>query len=381
MNTKIILIGNYIPDNQYSMVIFEKLMAEGYTKSKLGFSISVIRPSTIFGKGRLNSPSLIKWLGYVDKFLLFPVQLVFKSSVNFILFRKVHYHICDHSNAFYLHFLPKNKTLISCHDVIAIRAGLGYTDTYCSTTKSGVLLQRIILNALSGAKKLATVSEFTMNQLIAIDTKPNVKKNWSIIHNALSKKFMPSTDENIEELLNKFGSLRGKAIILHVGSDLERKNRKLLVRMIHELENDWDGLLVLAGAPLNAELLYLIKKLKVTDRILQIHRPTDTEIITLYSMCHAMIFPSYSEGFGWPIIEAQACGAPVITSNKAPMMTEVGGTAALYADPEEPISFVDQFRKLNNKEFREEVIRLGYENAKRFDFENTMLQYVELITK
>jgi glycosyltransferase involved in cell wall biosynthesis len=94
-----------------------------------------------------------------------------------------------------------------------------------------------------------------------------------------------------------------------------------------------------------------------------------------------MIFPSYSEGFGWPIIEAQACGAPVITSNKAPMMTEVGGNAALYADPDDPISFANQFRKLNNEVFRADVIRLGFENAKRFNFENTINQYIELIQK
>jgi glycosyltransferase involved in cell wall biosynthesis len=94
-----------------------------------------------------------------------------------------------------------------------------------------------------------------------------------------------------------------------------------------------------------------------------------------------MVFPSYSEGFGWPIIEAQACGAPVITSNKAPMMSEVGGEAALYADPDNAFSFAEEFRKLKNEDFREEVIRLGYENAKRFDFEKTMGQYVELIAK
>jgi glycosyltransferase involved in cell wall biosynthesis len=85
--------------------------------------------------------------------------------------------------------------------------------------------------------------------------------------------------------------------------------------------------------------------------------------------------------FGWPIIEAQACGAPVITSNKAPMMAEVGGTAALYADPDDASAFANQFRKLYNKEFRKEVIGLGYENTKRFDFSQTMRQYVQLIEK
>ncbi|REH01897.1 glycosyltransferase family 4 protein [Flavobacterium aquicola] len=377
MITKVILIGNYKPDKQFSMQIFEALMAEGYKKSKL--QVSVIRPSEIFRKLAFNKPSLIKWLAYIDKFLLFPVELIGLRSINFILSRKVSYHICDHSNAFYLYFLPKSKTIITCHDVLAIRAGLGFTDTYCTATKSGEVLQKIILRALSGANKLAAVSKFTLNQLIAIDNKPYISKNWTYIHNALSEKFMPYQEDQILDVLNKFQQLKDKAIILHVGSDLERKNRKLLIHMIYELQNNWNGILVLAGENLNTELQELIKKLNVSDHILQIHNPTDKEIIALYSMCDAMIFPSYSEGFGWPIIEAQACGAPVITSNKAPMMNEVGGNAALYADPDDAKSFADQFLKFSDKEFRNEIIRLGYENAKRFDFDSTVRKYVELI--
>lgn len=377
MSAKIILIGNYKIDNQYSMLIFEALLAEGYIKSKL--DISVIRPSEIFGKLSFKRLSLIKWLGYIDKFLLFPMQILVLRLKNKILFNKVNYHICDHSNAFYLHFLPKNKTIITCHDVLAIRAGLGYSDTYCYATKSGRVLQKVILNALSGAKKLVAVSEFTLNQLYAIDTKPNITKKWICIHNALSEKFKALPENHRHEVLDKFPFLKDSPIILHVGSDLERKNRKLLVYLIYELQNDWNGLLVFAGEPLNAELAGLIEKLNISDRVLQIHHPTDREIIGLYSMCQAMIFPSFSEGFGWPIIEAQACGAPVITSNKAPMMNEVGGVAALYADPDDVISFAEQFRKFNNEGFRKEVIRLGYENTKRFDFEKTISQYVKLI--
>ncbi|TRX23002.1 glycosyltransferase family 4 protein [Flavobacterium franklandianum] len=377
MIKEIILIGNYKPDNQFSMRIFEELMAEGYAKSKL--QARVIRPYKIFRNLGFKSPILQKWFGYVDKFLVFPFQLYYIRSLNFILSKRVGYHICDHSNAFYLYFLPKNKTIITCHDVLAIRAGLGFTDTYCSATKSGKVLQKIILKAISRAKKLAAVSEFTLNQLTEIDTLPRLNKKWICIHNAISKNFEAMEVNQVQEILSKYQLQNDKPLLLHVGSDLVRKNRKLLIHLIDELQDDWDGLLVLAGEPLNIELLNLIEKLKVSDRIVQLDRPTDIEIIALYSICQAMVFPSYSEGFGWPIIEAQACGAPVITSNKAPMMDEVGGNAALYANPDDVISFADQLRKLNSEPFRKKVIRLGYINTKRFDFENTIRQYIELI--
>ncbi len=377
MTAKIVLIGNYKSDKQYSMQIFEELMAEGYKKSK--FHVSVIRPNEVLINFAFNKIILMKWLGYTDKFILFPIKLLIIQVSNFILRKRVSYHICDHSNAIYLYFLPKNKTLITCHDVLAIRAGLGFSDTYCSTTKSGVFLQKIILKALSGANKLAAVSEFTLNQLKQIDRKPNISKNWICIHNALSEKFAPLEEVEIQKLLNKFKLLKDKDLILHVGSDLERKNRKLLIYMIYELQKDWDGLVIFAGEKLNSELLELIQKLNISNRIVQINNPSDREIIALYSHCQAMIFPSYSEGFGWPIIEAQACGAPVITTCKAPMMSEVGGKAALYADPDSPTDFINQFLKLNNQLFRNEIISLGYQNSKRFDFDNTMRQYVELL--
>ncbi len=373
----IILLGNYKPDNQFSMRIFAELMEEGYKKS--GNNVTLIRPDVFFSK--LSSPksSLFKWLGYIDKFIFFPIKLLVLRCKFLLSYQTVYYHICDHSNAFYLYFLPKKKTLITCHDVLAIQSGLGFTDTYCSTTKSGVVLQKIILNALCSSKKLATVSEYTLNQLKIIDTNPTITKKWKSIHNALSNKFKPSNNDEIEKLLNKYKQLRNQEFILHVGSSLERKNRILLVKLIYELKKDWNGLLVFAGDSLSTEILELIDKLKVTDKILQIYRPEHNEIISLYSTCQVMVFPSYSEGFGWPIIEAQACGAPVITSNKAPMMTEVGGNAALYADPNDPLSFVKQFQKLKNKEFRDEVIRLGFENAKRFNFDNTINQYINFI--
>jgi glycosyltransferase involved in cell wall biosynthesis len=377
MSKKIILIGNYKPDKQCSMLIFEALMMEGYIK--LEQSVAVIRPIEIIGKLSFVSASLFKWLGYIDKFVFFPLFILLFRFKNILLFRSVNYHICDHSNAFYLYFLPKQKTIITCHDVLAIRASLGFTDTYCSTSKSGKILQKIILNALSGATKLAAVSEFTLNQLKNIDSKPMQSKKWICIHNALSDKFKPLQREQLLKVLDLFQELKGQNIILHVGSDLERKNRKLLLHMMHELPRSWEGKLVLAGEPLNIDLTNLITKLQLTDRVVQIHRPTDLEIVALYSYCEAMVFPSYSEGFGWPIIEAQACGAPVITTNKAPMMSEVGGIAALYADPDVAKSFVDQLMKLQNLEFRKERILLGYENAKRFNFDHTVNQYLELL--
>ena len=75
-------------------------------------------------------------------------------------------------------------------------------------------------------------------------------------------------------------------------------------------------------------LLQIIFELSVIEVV----EPSDEDLRSLYSGAAALLFPSLYEGFGWPLIEAQSCGCPVITSNRSPM-TEVAGSAALYIDP------------------------------------------------
>ena len=62
---------------------------------------------------------------------------------------------------------------------------------------------------------------------------------------------------------------------------------------------------------------------------------SNPELEALYSLAEGLIFPSWEEGFGWPIAEAQACGCPVFASDRAPL-TEAGGTAAVYFNPNDP---------------------------------------------
>jgi glycosyltransferase involved in cell wall biosynthesis len=373
----IVLITNYLPDNQFSMNIFAELMKLSYEKS--GIKIKIIRPKPFFMYLNFNKTKINKWLGYIDKFILFPIQILLFRFCNFLIQNHIQYHICDHSNAFYIYFLPKNKTIITCHDMLAILAGLGYQDTYCRSTKTGKILQKIILNALLYSNKIATVSKFTLNQLKSIEKNQGINKHRVVIHNVISNKFVPAPFNQIKKLHDKYGKLKNREFILHVGSNLERKNRKLLINLIFELKNEWDGIIVFAGESLSKELIDLTIKLNVKERVLSIIRPDDNEIRALYSSCSALVFPSYSEGFGWPIIEAQACGAPVITSNMAPMMNEVGGDAALYANPDDAKSFANQFLKLLEKEFKKDVIQLGFKNAQRFNFKNSISQYLELI--
>ena len=78
-----------------------------------------------------------------------------------------------------------------------------------------------------------------------------------------------------------------------------------------------------------------VSALNLADAVIWLSDLTNEQVCALYSTARGLIFPSFMEGFGWPIIEAMACGCPVFTSNRAPM-TEIGGDAARYFDPNDP---------------------------------------------
>ena len=102
------------------------------------------------------------------------------------------------------------------------------------------------------------------------------------------------------------------------------------------------------------------------------------EVVRLYQDCDAVLFPSLYEGFGMPILEGQAVGRPVLTSNRDPMR-QVAGEGALLVDPDEVDSIRNGIQRLlREPELRSELVRRGFENVKRYAPEAVAAQYAEL---
>ena len=103
----------------------------------------------------------------------------------------------------------------------------------------------------------------------------------------------------------------------------------------------------------------LIKKLELKNSIINLVNLNSKNICALYSQAEALIFPSLTEGFGWPIIEAQACGCLVFTSKFKPM-TEVGGNSVYYLNPYKKI---ESAKIINTKlKFKKLIIKKGFKN-------------------
>jgi len=370
-DARIILIGNYQPDKQESMQRFARMLEGGFQQA--GYKTEIWYPTVFLGAASGN-----KWLGYVDKWILYPLVIRWLLFSKQLKSNQIRFHICDHSNAPYLKYLPADRTSITCHDVLAIRGALGYDDAHCSASGTGKMLQMWILRHLKRAERLASVSQLTLTQLRELAQNQEAEKSsWRVIHNAYNADFKPMAVEPIKALLHPYGLAANTPFLLHVGSGLPRKNRRLLLDMVVSMGKQWAGYICYAGKAVDESLMAHADSLGLRDRIISVINPDHETLVALYSACDAFLFPSFSEGFGWPVIEAQACGAPVIASGLAPM-PEVSGGAAMYADPFVPQTFADAFLKLKDKRIRTDLIQRGFENARRFELKQIVSDYLNL---
>ncbi len=147
--------------------------------------------------------------------------------------------------------------------------------------------------------------------------------------------------------------------------------------MLAELKGRWNGIVCFAGQPIDAKLQQHMEAAGLERRIHSVIKPDHRTLTALYSGCQAFVFPSFSEGFGWPLIEAQACGVPVIASAIEPM-PEVSGGAALHADPHDAKAFAEAFLSLENADTRMRLIAEGHHNVTRFSLSHIARQYVQL---
>ena len=333
MPFKVLLIGNS-EEFQYSMKLFPEMLLRHLLEQ--GIPAELLCPKTVFGKLAPWTGPLGKWLFYIDKFLLFPVILSWR------LRRErgtVVVHICDHSNAMYVPRLAGFPHLVTCHDVMPIRSALGEIPQN-PTSRTGRLFQRLILAGLRKAGCIVCVSSATQAHLLRIAQIP--AERTRLIFNGLNYPYTPMPAAEARE---RFERLTGQEIapfLLHVGGDAWYKNRQGLLTLYAALRRRLRGAglpapkLIYAGPPLHRELApFLAGDPAMAHDVLGIQGAANEDLRALYSLAECLLFPSWDEGFGWPIVEAQACGCRVVTTGRPPM-TEVGGESAFYIDPADP---------------------------------------------
>lgn len=366
----VLLVGNYENDLHVSMNRYAAFMEKGLVQA--GHHVKTVRPQDCFGQLRPSYRGLGKWLGYIDKFGIFP--LVFRSALRWADV----VHIIDQGNSVYTKYLKSFPHLVTCHDLFAIRSALGEIPQN-PTRWTGRKLQQMILKGLREAQHIVCVSDATRKDLLRVAGIPECRV--SRVYNSLASGFSLMDQREAENRVRKLFIDPSQPFLLHVGGNQWYKNRLGVLRIFssfRKLSQDRHFTLVMVGKPWTSEMRRFVAEQGMRDVAVELTGVADEDLRALYSTATLMLFPSLQEGFGWPIIEAQACGCPVLTSDRSPM-NEVGGNAAVYCDPEEPESAaVIVKRALENLPSLRES---GLVNASRFDSSVTINSYLLLYEK
>ena len=366
----VLLIGNYPADQQQSMQRFAQMMLRSLTTA--GVAAELIAPRPVLGKVRWAGRFVAKWLGYIDKFLLFPRELKRRIARGVELV-----HICDHSNATYSRWIRNRPIVVTCHDLLAVRGALGEVpDTPASAT--GKYLQRWVLSGLAKASAIVCVSQATLRDVQRLVRQKDRCPRF--LHIPLGLNY-PYRRQECARARQSLAAIKGlaldRAFVLHVGSNLRMKNREGVLRVFALTKSDWRGQLVFAGEKLTPQLRSLGGQLGILDRIIEVENPPNELLEALYSSALVLLYPSRYEGFGWPIIEAQACGCPVICADREPM-SDIGGDAALTAPVEDEAAMARALLNLTDPTERACWSEKSLRNAQRFVADDPTAQYLAL---
>lgn len=367
----VLLIGNYSLDRQQSMQRFGTMMLHGLNNS--GIAAKLIVPQPRFGKFRGAGSFAAKWLGYIDKFVLFPRQL----RATFAKEKPSIVHICDHSNAMYGDWITNAPVVVTCHDLLAVRGALG-EETNCPASVTGKFLQRWILRGLRRATEVVCDSQATEADARRLVSRGAASPKIKLVRLGLNYPFRRLPDAEVSACLAKIPNFNQQLpFILHVGSNERRKNRGGVLRIFARNKEKWNAHLVFAGHALTPELLALAEDLGILDRVLQVPDTPDELLEALYNRAVALLYPSRFEGFGWPIIEAQACGCPVVCSN-APPLPETAGDAGLFHDVNDEEGFAADLLRLNSPAERANWSDKSLRSAQRFSTSQMISHYIDI---
>ena len=265
-----------------------------------------------------------------------------KRAAGFDLF-----HLMDHSYAQLAFELPAGRMVVTCHDL----------DTFRCLLEPGAeprprWFRAMAQRTLEGFQRAAHVICPSHATKAAV-----LRQGWfspdqvTVIHPGADPTFFSPPDAASIEAVAELTGAEHLPYLLHVGSTISRKRVEVLLQAFAGVVAELPGLrLVRVGGPLTDEQSELARKLGIAGSLVHAPNLTKTQLAAVYQKAALLLQPSGAEGFGLPVIEAMACGCPVVASDIAPLR-EAGGSAADYC----PVGDIDSWCRT--------VIRLLAERA------------------
>jgi len=238
------------------------------------------------------------------------------------------FHIADHSYSQLIHQLPAERTVVTCHDLDTFRCLLE-PEREPRSFLFRAMTQRI-LAGFRRAAKIACDSRWTRDEILSYRLVP--AERLEVVPAGVGPVFTPkadlAADAEVERMLG--GPDRRTVYLLHVGSTIRRKRIDVLLRTFARVHKELPATQLLrVGGPFDEPQLDLVRSLKLRDSVTVLPFLTAEVLAAVYRRATLLLLTSEAEGFGFPMIEAMACGTPAVVSD-LPVLRETGGTAAEY---------------------------------------------------
>lgn len=275
----------------------------------------------------------------------------------------------------------RGKFVVTIHDLILL-----HFPTVRSSTLSPIifwfkfLLYRLVIkSAIYRSKKIIAVSEFTKKDILENYKKISPEK-IEVTYEACEGDLLQSPYED-SKILERYDII--KPYIVYVGNAYPHKNLERLAIAFQEvIENKKNLKLVLVG---NEDYFYrrlknFVRDKKINNIVFAGYVP-DHDLDTIYFNAEIFIWPSLYEGFGLPPLEAMVGGVPVVSSDH-PCMKEILGDSAYYFNGRKKKEMAESIKKiLDSEELRNDLIRKGYEQVKKYSWEKMARKTLKIYTK
>jgi glycosyltransferase involved in cell wall biosynthesis len=273
----------------------------------------------------------------------------------------------------------QTRTLLTVHDLSFVLV----PETASPRLKQ--YLDRVVPRSVALADHILADSRATKNDLVNLyGTSP---EKITVLLSGVDPRFRPITDQARVNAVRQKYNLGTWPFLFTIGTVQPRKNYGRICEALHELSTEHPDLhLVIAGGKgwLDDPIYATVNRLGLSDRVHFIGFADDEDLPALYSTAATVPYVSLYEGFGLPVLEAMACGTPVVASNVS-SIPEVAGDAALLVPPADTHAIADALHKiLASPDMQQELISSGLQQASQFTWQRAAQQlkhiYQQLLT-
>lgn len=270
-----------------------------------------------------------------------------------------------HAPSYFAPLLCPCPLVLTVHDMLYLTQPQHYKDRLFS------LYARVFIKgAVRRAHIICTGSAYSKEQIKSAYgmTADRIR----VTHYGVHPRYEPQPEERLVPLRTKYRLDR--RYFLFVGAwDHPRKNLPRLIRAFRlfceNQRNDYELILVGPEGSGSSEVHALLSDPEAGRRVRALGFVPDGDMPGIYAAAEAFVFPSLGEGFGLPVIEAMACGTPVMVS-RATCLPEVAGDAAVFFDPEDPADIARAMRLTLRPDLHREMKQKGLRRAEIFTWEN-----------